>query len=141
MVARGRTITSNHYIFISNGEYKNYKINILNMKEVINLNADEFENRVLKSEVPVLVDFWAPWCAPCRAMAPILDKLALSSDPDFHIAKVDVENKGNNELAMHYEIRSIPNMKLFKGGIVVHEFVGVVDAATLESAVKRALQS
>ncbi len=103
------------------------------------INAEDFDNVVINSQIPTLVDFWAPWCGPCRAMAPILDTVAQKSEGRFNVAKVDVEHTANHALAMQYEIRSIPNMKLFKNGIVVHEFVGMVDADTLRNAINRAL--
>jgi len=94
------------------------------MSKVINAKSSDFENVVLKSELPVLVDFWAPWCGPCRMMAPVLDELSMDMSDKLRVVKVDVEDAANQDLAMKYRIQSIPNMKLFKDGQVVHEFVG-----------------
>lgn len=90
----------------------------------IELTSDTFEAEVLKSDLPVLVDFWAPWCGPCRMMAPVLDDLATEFEGKMKIAKIDVDNEKNQELAMKYQIQSIPALKLFKNGAVIKDFVG-----------------
>jgi len=95
------------------------------MSQVQEINAANFEAEVLKSDLPVLVDFWAPWCGPCQAMAPVLDEMAKDMDGKIKIAKVNVEEAENQELAAKYQIQSIPNMKLFKGGTAVADFVGM----------------
>jgi len=94
------------------------------MSKVINLTGQNFEEEVLKSSLPVLVDFWATWCGPCRMMAPILDELSEELAGKLKICKVDTDGQDNQQLAMKYHIQSIPNMKLFKNGQVVKEFVG-----------------
>lgn len=95
------------------------------MSQPINATAENFEEVVLKSEVPALVDFWAEWCAPCRMMAPALEEMAAELEGKLKVVKVDIEDPANLALAQNYQIRSIPNMKLFRGGQVVKEFVGV----------------
>jgi thioredoxin 1 len=107
------------------------------MSKAIDVTKKDFENEVLKSEVPVLVDFWAPWCMPCRMMAPILDELAEALEGKVKITKVDTENPENQDLAMQYQIQSIPNMKLFKGGQVVDEFVGMRSKEALQVDLER----
>ncbi len=109
------------------------------MEQVKNIDVSNFDAEVLASDVPVLVDFWAPWCGPCRMMAPILDMLAEGSEGKFKVMKVDVENPVNAPLAIKYQIASIPNMKLFKGGAVADEFIGVTDLKTLQAAIKEDL--
>lgn len=95
------------------------------MSKPINVTGkDSFNTEVIKSSVPVLVDFWAPWCGPCRMMAPVLDSLAEKFDGKLKIVKVDTEEVDNRELAYKYQIQSIPNMKLFKDGQVVQDFIG-----------------
>jgi len=95
------------------------------MSNPINVNGQsDFNDQVLKSDIPVLVDFWAPWCGPCQMMAPILESLAAKLDSKLKIVKIDTETTDNQALAYHYQIRSIPNLKLFKNGQVVQEFVG-----------------
>lgn len=107
------------------------------MSKAIDVTKKDFESEVLKSEVPVLVDFWAPWCMPCRMMAPILDELAEALDAKVKIAKVDTENPENQELAVQYQIQSIPNMKLFKGGKIVDEFIGMRSKEALQADLEK----
>lgn len=102
------------------------------MSKVQEVTKENFENEVLKNQTPVLVDFWAPWCMPCRMMAPILDELAEDMGDKIKIAKVNTEEGANQDLALEYQIQSIPNMKLFKEGKVVAEFVGLRNKETLK---------
>jgi thioredoxin 1 len=95
------------------------------MSHVLNATAGDFSKVVLESNIPVLVDFWAPWCRPCQMMAPVLDDVSESLHEKLSIVKVNVDEPENAALAQQYEIRSIPNMKLFKGGKVVKEIVGL----------------
>lgn len=126
-------------LIIKNNKFKlkhmTNNINGKTLTEVQNIDATQFENEILKSDTPALVDFWAPWCQPCRLMAPVLDELNNMSEGKFKIAKVDVENPANQALAQEYEIMSIPNMKLFKNGKVIHEYIGLVDAKTLNNSI------
>lgn len=95
------------------------------MSKTINVIGEaEFESKVIKSDLPVLVDFWAPWCMPCQIMAPVLDELAKSLATKLTIVKVNTEEADNQKIAFKYQIQSIPNLKLFKNGKVVKEFVG-----------------
>ncbi len=94
------------------------------MSKVINLTDKTFEQEVLKSDKYVLVDFWAPWCGPCRMMAPVLDELSEEMADKLKVAKLDTEVPDHQGLAIEYHIHSIPNMKLFRDGQVVHDFIG-----------------
>jgi putative thioredoxin len=91
---------------------------------IIEVNEANFEQQVLlySHQIPVLVDFWAEWCAPCRVIEPILEKLAIEADGDFRLAKVNVDQ--NPKLALRYNVRSIPVVKTFKDGLYTSEFVG-----------------
>ncbi len=88
----------------------------------LELNETNFEAEVLKSDVPVLVDFWAGWCGPCRSIAPILDQLAEEYAGKVKICKVNVDQ--NQALAKQYQVMSIPNLVFFKGGKKVDQIVG-----------------
>jgi len=83
------------------------------------VNNDNFQSEVLDSDMPVLVDFFATWCGPCQALAPVIDELANEVGDNFKIVKIDVDEAP--EIAEKYEIMSIPSLKIFKGGEVVDE--------------------
>ena len=102
------------------------------MSKVQEVTKENFENEVLKNQIPVLVDFWAPWCMPCRMMAPVLDELSEDMGDKIKIAKVNTEEGSNQDLALEYQIQSIPNMKLFKDGKVVAELIGLRNKETLK---------
>ena len=89
---------------------------------IIKITADNFETEVLKSEVPVLVDFWATWCGPCRMQGPIIDELADEVE-GVKFAKLDVDE--NMPIAQKYGVASIPTLKVFKGGEVIESVVGL----------------
>jgi len=110
------------------------------MSKALELMKADFQKEVLESDVPVLVDFWAPWCQPCRMMAPILDELAEEIGDTVKIAKVNTEEAENQDLAMEYQIQSIPNMKIFKDGKVVGEVIGLRDKETLKQELDNLLK-
>jgi len=98
---------------------------------IIELTADNFEAEVLKSDKPVLVDFWAEWCAPCRMLAPTIDQVATDYAGRVKVAKLDVDQFG--EIAARYQIRGIPTILVFNGGQVHDQMVG---AGSKENIVK-----
>jgi thioredoxin 1 len=98
------------------------------MAQPLHLTDDSFQSQIDTGAV-VLVDFWAAWCGPCRAIAPVIDELASEYDGRAQIAKVDVDN--NPRVAMQYGIRSIPALLIFKGGKVVDTIVGAVPKSYL----------
>lgn len=110
------------------------------MSTVLELNKSNFEAEVLKSGLPTLVDFWAPWCMPCKMMAPILDNLANEMEGKIKVTKVNTEESENQDLAITYQIQSIPNMKLFKNGKVIGEFIGLRNLDTLKGEIENLIK-
>ena len=100
------------------------------MKTTIEINETNFESEVLQSNQPVLVDFWAEWCGPCRMMAPTIDVVADEYAGKVKVGKVDVDSNGDT--AMRYNIRGIPSLLLFKGGRVVDQRVGAVGKSDVQ---------
>jgi len=103
--------------------------------DVINIGDSEFKKEVLESQQPVLVDFWATWCAPCRAIAPALEELATQYKGKVRVAKMNIDD--NQDTPQQFQVRSIPTLLLFKGGRVVEQIVGAVPKAKLEEAFKK----
>jgi len=106
------------------------------MAKALEVNKESFENEVLKSDLPVLVDFWAPWCVPCQMMAPTLDELSGDMADKLKVAKVNTEVGANQSLAIEYQIQSIPNMKLFKDGKIIGEFIGLRNKEVLQKEIE-----
>jgi len=101
------------------------------MNKPIHINDNEFENTVLKSTAPVVVDFWAPWCQPCRMIAPVLENLAAEYADKVTVAKVNTDE--NPEWAMKYGVQGIPTLLFIKDGQVKDTIVGVVAASVIKS--------
>ncbi|MDP2273172.1 MAG: thioredoxin [Archangium sp.] len=106
-------------------------------KDTVTVLDATFKSEVLDSQTPVLVDFWATWCAPCRAIAPALEELATQYKGQLKIAKVDVDE--NQATAEQFGIRSIPTLLMFKGGKVVEQLVGAAPKSKLEDSIKKVL--
>jgi thioredoxin 1 len=101
------------------------------MSQLQHVTDEDFDAVVLKSEIPVLVDFWATWCGPCRMITPIVEELAKEYEGKAKMFKVDVDN--NQNTAMTYGIRSIPTLLIFKNGQVVDSIIGAVPRQQIES--------
>lgn len=96
----------------------------------ITLTDANFEEEVLQSDVPVLIDFWAVWCGPCRIIAPVVEELAEEYDGKVKVGKLDVDE--NQESAVKYGVRSIPTLLIFKGGEVADTIIGAVPKAQIQ---------
>ena len=94
------------------------------MTAIKNCNENDFENEVLKSNLPVIVDFWAEWCGPCKMLTPILEELSNEMKNEINVVKVNLDE--NQDLAMKYSIRSIPTLLLFKEGNLIDTKVGLL---------------
>jgi len=106
-------------------------------KNVHSVNELNFDSEVLKSEVPVLVDFTATWCGPCRQIAPLVDQLADEFEGRVKVAKLDIDDSPG--IAKRYGIRGVPTLYVFKGGEVVGQQVGAVPKRTIQQLMERAL--
>jgi thioredoxin 1 len=103
----------------------------------VEVTDSNFQNEVLNSDKPVLVDFWAEWCGPCKMIAPMVEELANEYDGKLKVGKVDVDS--NQQTSMQYGIRSIPTLLIFKGGKVVDQLIGAVPKKMLAEKVAKHL--
>ncbi|MFL6200916.1 MAG: thioredoxin [Thermoanaerobaculia bacterium] len=106
-------------------------------EKVVTLSEDNWEQEVLKSDTPVLVDFWAQWCGPCRMVAPVLDQIASEMDGKVRIAKLDVDS--NQKIAYQFQVSSIPTFILFKDGQMADRMMGAMPKSAFESFINRNL--
>jgi len=106
-------------------------------ENVVEFNDQNFDSDVLGAGSPVLVDFWAVWCGPCKAIAPIVQEIANDYSGKVKVGKMDVDS--NNQVAMKYGIRSIPTLMLFNKGEVVDQVIGNVGKESIESMISKAL--
>ena len=104
---------------------------------VMEVTDANFDQAVLKAEEPVMVDFWAAWCGPCRALAPVVDELASVYNGRVKVAKMDVDK--NAATPQRYQVRGIPTLLIFKGGQLKEQIVGYVPKETIEKALERTL--
>ena len=107
------------------------------MSSPLKVDSTNFETEVVKSELPVVVDFWAPWCGPCKMIGPIVEELAGDFDGKAKVGKVNVDN--NQDLAAKFGIRGIPTVMLFKNGETLNSFVGLKSKEDLAGAINDAL--
>jgi thioredoxin 1 len=105
--------------------------------KAVEVTDANFQNEVVSSKLPVLVDFWAAWCGPCKMIAPIVEELATEYSGKLKVGKVDVD--ANQGVAMQYGIRSIPTLLVFKDGVVVEQIVGAVPKKNLVEKLNRHL--
>ena len=103
-----------------------------NVREV---SDSEFDSEVLQSNIPVLVDFWAPWCGPCKSIAPVLEQVAETYAGKLKIVKINVDD--NPQTPNEYDVRGIPNLVFFRGGKVVDRVIGAVPADQLDAVVSK----
>ena len=108
------------------------------MNEPIHVTDAAFEKTVLQSTLPVVVDFWAPWCGPCKMVAPSLDKIAKEQDGKLIIAKVNTDE--NSEWALKYQVQGIPTMLFIAGGKVIHRQVGALPEPALRNLIGQFLE-
>jgi len=106
-------------------------------EHIVELTDDNFDNEVLKSSVPVLVDFWASWCGPCKAIAPLIDEVAAEYQGKIKVGKVNVDD--NPTAPSNFGVRGIPTLILFKNGDVVDQVVGAVPKNQLKTLIDKAL--
>ena len=109
------------------------------MAEVTELSDSTFQSEVLESAEPVLVDFWAPTCLPCRQIAPLVEELAAENAGSLKVVKLNVHENPN--VAMQFQVMSIPTLMIFKNGEVVERFVGLQPKPRLQEAVDQAMQA
>jgi len=107
------------------------------MSSVVSVTDNTFEQEVLKAEIPVLVDFWAPWCGPCKAIAPVVEDLSKEYEGRLKVVKLNTDE--NPKTAQAYSIKGIPSLFLFKSGVVVEQVVGAVPKSALANAVNKHL--
>ncbi len=107
------------------------------MGNLLELTDANFEQEVLKSDIPVLIDFWAVWCWPCKMVAPVVEEIANENQGKLKVGKLDVDN--NRQTAMNYGIRSIPTLMLFKDGEVAEVIIGAAPKAQILSKISKHL--